>query len=44
MSKAYLHTFFLVREGLSTDNVGVAKGTVFQEVRPGAGFENRRHC
>ena len=27
------------RKGLSNDDVGVARGTVFQEVRPGAGFK-----
>ena len=30
---------FLVREGLSTDDVGVAKGTGFQEIRPWGGFK-----
>ena len=29
----------LVREGLSNDDVGVAKGTVFQEIRPWVGFK-----
>ena len=33
---------FLVREGLSTDDVGVARGTVLQEIRPWAGFETNR--
>ena len=33
-------TYFLVREGLSTDDVGVARGTtVFQETRPWAAFK-----
>ena len=32
---------FLVRKGLSNDDVGVATGTVFQETRPGAGFQTR---
>ena len=36
--------YFLVREGLhsttlSNDDVGVARGTVFQETRPWAGFK-----
>ena len=31
----YIFTHFLVREGLSTDDVGVAKGTLFREIRPG---------
>ena len=31
--------YFLVREGPSTDDVGVAMGTVFQEIRPWAGFK-----
>ena len=34
----YFFTSFLVPEGLSIDAVGVAKGTVFQVVRPWAGF------
>ena len=29
---------FLVCEGLSNDDVRVARGIVFQEIRPGAGF------
>ena len=35
----YIFTHVFVREGLSTDDVGVAKGTVFQEIRPRAGFK-----
>ena len=31
--------YFLVRKGLSIDDVGVSRDTVFQEIRPGAGFE-----
>ena len=31
--------YFLVCKGLSNDDVGRARGTVFQEIRPGAGFE-----
>ena len=30
---------FLVCKGLSIDDVGVSRDTVFQETRPGAGFE-----
>ena len=33
-----LHVF-LVCKGPSNDDVGVARGTVFQEVRPGPGFK-----
>ena len=32
-------TYFLVCKGLSIDDVGVSRDTVFQEIRPGAGFE-----
>ena len=32
-------TYFLVCKGLSIDDVGVLKDTIFQEIRPGAGFE-----
>ena len=35
----YIFTCFLVREGLSTDVIGVAKGTVFQEVRTWTSFK-----
>ena len=31
--------FLLDRKGLSNDDVGVARGIVFQEKRPGAGFK-----
>ena len=31
--------FLFAMEGLSNNDVGVARGTVFQEVRPGAGFK-----
>ena len=34
-----MFTCFLVCEGLSTDDVGVARGTVLQEIRPCAGFK-----
>ena len=33
-------SIFLVGKGLSNDDVEVARGTVFQEVRPGAGFKS----
>ena len=36
--KNYIFTYFLACEGLSDDDVGVARGTLFQEIRPGAGF------
>ena len=39
MQKASV-TYFLVCRGLSNDGVGVARGTAFQEIRPGAGFKN----
>ena len=32
-------TYFLVCKGLSIDDVGVSRDIVFQEIRPGAGFE-----
>ena len=32
-------TYFLVCKGLSINDVGVARGTVFQEVRVWAGFK-----
>ena len=35
-----LFVYFLACKGLSHDDVGVARGTVFQETRLGAGFEN----
>ena len=31
--------YYFVRGGLSNDDVRVARGTVFQEIRPGAGFK-----
>ena len=31
--------YFLMRQGLSIDDVGVSRDTVFQEIRPGTGFE-----
>ena len=35
----YFSTCFLVGEGLSTDDVGVVRGAVFQDIRPRAGFK-----
>ena len=37
--KKTISIYFLVCRGLTTDHVGGAGGTVFQEIRPGAGFE-----
>ena len=31
--------YFLGCKGLSIDDVEVSRGTVFQEIRPGVGFE-----
>ena len=31
--------FLVCYKGLSIDGVGVSRDTVFQEIRPGAGFE-----
>ena len=40
-SETYTSTHFLIYEGLSEYGVGVAKGTVFRDTRPGAGwFQN----
>ena len=39
--KKKVSTNFLVCEGLPISDVGVTWGTVFQEVRPGAGFITR---
>ena len=40
--KICIVTKILVGKGLSSDGVvGVAMGTVFQEIRPGAGFKTR---
>ena len=30
---------FLVRKGLSNDSIGVGRGTVFKDIRPGADFK-----
>ena len=37
--KNTIFIYFLVGKGLSNDDVGEARGTVFQKIRPGAGFE-----
>ena len=37
--KKHSPCIFLVRKGLSIDVVGVARGTVFQEIRPVAGVK-----
>ena len=37
--KVKVSVYCLVCNGLSIDDVVVARGTVFQEVRPGAGFK-----
>ena len=37
-NKKKVSTYFLLCKGLSNKDVGVARGTVSQEVRPGAGF------
>ena len=42
LAETYISVYFLVCGGLSNDGVGVAKGAVFQEAGPGAGFKNRR--
>ena len=39
MKIVYHYTFLCAKEGLSNDDVGVARGTVFQAIRPGAGFK-----
>ena len=40
IEKKSVHTIFLVCKGLTIDDVGgVSRDTVFQEIRPGAGFE-----
>ena len=37
--KNSIFLFFFACKGLSNDDVGAARGTVFQEIRPGVGFE-----
>ena len=37
--KNYRGTFSCLNKGLSTHHLGVARGTVFQDIRPGAGFK-----
>ena len=34
-----IFTYFLVCERLSNDDFGVARGAIFQEIWPGAGFK-----
>ena len=34
-----MSTYFLVCKGVSIDDVGVSRDIVYQEIRPGAGFE-----
>ena len=34
-----IHIFSCVHKGLSIDDVGVSRDTVFQEIRQGVGFE-----
>ena len=36
--KRHFHTYVLVWEGLSTGAIEVARGTVYQEIRPRAAF------
>ena len=31
--------YFIVCKGLSSDDVGIPRDTMFQEIRPGAGFK-----
>ena len=33
------YIFLFAKKGLSNDDVGGTRGTAFQEIRPGAGFE-----
>ena len=35
----YILHVFCLQQGLSNDHVGVERGTVFQEILPGAGFK-----
>ena len=39
MKIMFSHVFLFTNDFLSIDDVGVARGSVFQEIRPGAGFE-----
>ena len=40
LGKKNLHVFSCLQtKALSNDDVGVERGTVFQELRPGAGFK-----
>ena len=41
MKENKLRTYaFWVAKGLLNDDAGVARGTAFQAIRPGAGFQN----
>ena len=39
MKKRSRHFFLLAQEGLSNDDPEAARGTLFPEIRPGAGFQ-----
>ena len=39
MKKLSSRIFLCAKKGLSNDDVGVARGSVFQALRPGAGFK-----
>ena len=39
MKKKHPYTFSCASKGLSIDDVGVSRDTVFKEIRPGVGFE-----
>ena len=39
LKKASCCVYLLAKEGLSSDDVGAERGTVSQEMRPGAGFK-----
>ena len=41
MKKASSNIFMLAYKGLSNDGVGATRSTVYQGIRPGAGFKNR---
>ena len=39
MKKTFSYFFLLAKEGLSNHDIKVARGTVFEEIRPGVGFK-----
>ena len=39
MKTKYPYIFLCAKKGLNMDDVGVSRDIVFQEIRPGAGFE-----